>query len=131
MSNETDAAEIWANQQDMYVGFETSNRARTDQYIHADCTIWDSGNWSMVIGLDGLNAIRAARPADDDQPKVLSLTAHDPVTDVWGDIAVLRHYATVVFEGDTPDELLRNTGVWQREPEGWRLIHNQEQRSWE
>ncbi|MEX1077862.1 MAG: nuclear transport factor 2 family protein [Homoserinimonas sp.] len=129
MSNESDAATIWAQQQDMYVGFETSDRARTDQYIHHDCTIWDSGNWPMVIGLDGLNAVRAARPAEEDLPKVASLTAHDPVIDIWGDIGVLRHYATVVFEGDEPDEHLRNTGVWRRERQGWRLIHNQEQRS--
>lgn len=129
MSNESDSAEVWANQQDMYVGFETGDRARTDQYIHNDCTIWDSGNWSMVVGLAGLNAVRAARPTGEDLPKVTSLTAHDPVIDVWGDIAVLRHNATVVYAGEHPDEHLRNTGVWRREAEGWRLVHNQEERA--
>ena len=129
MSNESDAAQIWAHQQDMYVGFETGDRARTDQYIHPTCTIWDSGNWPLVIGLEGLNAVRAARPTGEESPEVVSLTAHDPVIDIWGDIGVLRHNATVVFADGQPDELLRNTGVWRREPEGWRLVHNQEQRS--
>ncbi len=128
MTVEDDAAEIWANQQDMYQGFLTGDRARTDQYIHADCTIWDSGNWSMVVGLDGLNAVRAARPQGEDLPKVIVLEAQDPVIDIWGDIGVLRHNALVGYEGDKPDEYLRNTGVWRREPEGWRLVHNQEQR---
>ncbi|MEO7350190.1 MAG: nuclear transport factor 2 family protein [Terrimesophilobacter sp.] len=131
MSNESDASEIWAHQQDMYVGFETGDRARTDQYIHPDCTIWESENWAMVIGLGGLNAIRAARPPAEDLPEVTSLTAHDPVIDVWGNIGVLRHTATVVYAGDLPDEQIRNTGVWRREAGGWRLVHNHEQRLWD
>ena len=78
--------------------------------------------------MDGLNAIRVARPPAKDLPDVVSLTAHDPVIDVWGKIGVLRHNATVVYAGDHPDEQLRNTGVWRRESEGWRLVHSQEQR---
>lgn len=129
MPNDSDAAEIWANQQYIYAGFESGNRARSDQYIHADCTIWDSGNWAMVVGLDGLNAVRAARLTGDDLPRVVPLTAHGRVIDIWGDIGVLRRNATIVYAGEQSDEYLRSTGVWRREPEGWRLVHNQEERA--
>lgn len=122
-----DAATIWANQQEMYAGFEEGNRARTDQHIHPSCTIWDSGHWDMVVGLDGLNAVRAARPTGNDQPVVVSLTAIDPMIEVIGDIAIARHRAVVVYEGDVPDKHIRNTGIWRRFPEGWKLIHNHEQ----
>lgn len=122
-----DAASIWSNQQEMYAGFEEGNRARTDQHIHESCTIWDSGHWGMVVGLDGLNAVRAARPTGPDLPVVASLTALEPRIDVIGDIAIARHLARVVYEGDVPDKHIRNTGIWRRFPEGWKLIHNHEE----
>jgi len=122
-----DAAAIWRAQQEMYAGFEAGNRARTDQYIHESCTIWDSGHWAMVTGVAGLNDIRAARPTGPDLPVVASLTAYDPRIDVVGDIAIARHLARVVYEGDEPDKDIRNTGIWRRFNEGWKLVHNHEE----
>ena len=122
-----DVATIWSAQQEMYAGFETGNRARTDQHIHESCTIWDSGHWENVTGVVGLNAVRAARPTGPDQPVVASLTAYDPQIDVVGDIAVARHLARVVYEGETPDKHVRNTGIWRRFRDGWKLVHNHEE----
>lgn len=122
-----DAAAIWSAQQEMYAGFEAGNRARTDQHIHETCTIWDSGHWDMVTGVDGLNVIRAARPTGPDLPVVASLTAYDPLIEVVGDIAIARHLARVVYEGDVPDKHIRNTGIWRRFGDGWKLVHNHEE----
>ncbi|MBH0007868.1 nuclear transport factor 2 family protein [Salinibacterium sp. SWN1162] len=126
MTIETDKAEIWHGQNEMYSGFETQDRPRIDRHIHPDCTIWDSEHEALVFGLEGLNAVRATRPTGDDQPQVESLEAFDQVIDVWGDVAVLRHMLVVRFEGDTPDERIRNTGVWRRTSDGWRVAHNHE-----
>ncbi|MEO7350193.1 MAG: nuclear transport factor 2 family protein [Terrimesophilobacter sp.] len=126
MTVETDSAEIWDAQNEMYRGFETQDRPRIDRHIHPDCTIWDSEHEGLVHGLDGLNEVRAARPTGDNQVKVASLEARDPVIDVWGDVAVLRHLLIVRFEDNTPDERVRNTGVWRRTPHGWLVAHNHE-----
>lgn len=121
-----DADEIWAAQNDMYRGYESSDRPRIDKHIHPECTIWDSGHEALVRGLDGLNEVRAARPVGGDEIPVTSLEASDPVIDVWGDTAVLRHMLIVHFADDHPDERIRNTGVWRRTAEGWRVVHNHE-----
>ena len=126
MTTETDAAEIWAAQNEMYRGFETKDRARIDRHIHPDCTIWDSEHEELVRGLDGLNAVRAARPVGDNEVKVASLEASNPVIDVWGDVAVLRHMLVVRFVDTIPDERIRNTGVWRRTAQGWLVAHNHE-----
>lgn len=126
MTTETDKAEIWYGQNEMYRGFETHDRPRIDRQIHPDCTLWDSAHEPLIFGLDGLNAVREARPTGDDQPKVASLKATDQIIDVWGDVAVLRHMLVVRFEGDTPDERIRNTGVWRRTEGGWLVAHNHE-----
>lgn len=126
MTVDTDSAEIWDAQNEMYRGFETQDRPRIDRHIHPDCTVWDSEHVALVRGLDGLNAVRAARPTGADKVKVASLEALDPVIDVWGDVAVLRHMLIVRFEDDIPDERIRNTGVWRRTPDGWLVAHNHE-----
>jgi len=118
---------IWAAQQEMYAGFEAGTKARTDQHIHETATLWDSGYWDMMRGVEGLEVIRAARPTGPDQPTVESLTALDPVIEVYGEIAIARHNARVVYVEDVPDKLIRNTGIWRRFDEGWRLIHNHEE----
>ncbi|MEX1077860.1 MAG: nuclear transport factor 2 family protein [Homoserinimonas sp.] len=122
----SDRTEIWNAQNEMYRGFETQDRLRIDRHIHPDCTLWDSAHEALIRGLDGLNEVRAARPSGNDHVAVASLEAADPIIDVWGDVAVLRHTLVVRFEGDTPDERIRNTGVWRRTPRGWLVAHNHE-----
>lgn len=126
MTIESDKAEIWDGQNEMYRGFETQDRPRIDRHIHPDCTVWDSEHETLVRGLDGLNAVRASRSTGDEQPKVASLEAFDQVIDVWGDVAVLRHMLIVRFEDNAPDERIRNTGVWRRTSDGWLVAHNHE-----
>lgn len=126
MSDPKPEQTIWQSQLEMYEGFLTGNRALTDSHIHPECTVWDSGHWGLMRGLDGLAEVRAQREPGTDE-LVESITPGEPVIDVVGDVAVVRHTATVRFRDGQPDEELRNTGVWRLEGDRWRLIHNHEQ----
>ncbi len=122
-----DAADIWAVQLDLYQGFLTGDRARTDSHIHPDGTMWDSEYEPLIRGLDGLQVVRDLRPTGPDAVKVADLDAHDPVITVWGDTAVSRHLLTVLFEGGVQaPERIRNTGVWRRIDGAWLNVHNHE-----
>jgi len=121
------AATIWAAQLDMYQGFLTSDRARTDRHIHPDGTMWDSAYEPLIRGLDGLQAVRDQRPTGPDAVKVEALEAHDEVITVLGDVAITRHLLTVRFEGGAQaPERIRNTGVWRLTDGTWLNVHNHE-----
>ncbi len=121
-----EAAEIWAAQLDMYEGFTTGDRPRIDRHISPDGTMWDSAHEPLIRGIDGLNAVRAARPTQG-VPSVSALEATDPVITVWGDTAVSRHLLTVRFDDPAvPVERIRNTGVWRRIGGVWLNVHNHE-----
>jgi hypothetical protein len=112
----------------MYEGFLENDRAKIDQFINDDCTVWDSSERNLAVGLAGLNEVRARRPADDSAGIVSGIDAYEPVIDVYGDVAVARHYLKVSFEGSSskPSIEIRNTGIWRKFPEGWQIIHNHE-----
>lgn len=123
--NENEVKEyIWSGVRDMLDGFLAGEPR--DQYIHEDCTIWDSDETELSLGLAGLNAIRARRPAPADRPKVTEIESLNPVIDVYGDFAVCRHWLVVHFADGRKPEHIRNTGVWRKFPQGWQLIHNHE-----
>ena len=100
---------------------------RIDTYIHPDATIWDAEQPDLVQGRSGLNAIRSSRQVGPDAPVVIDVVAESPVIDIFDDFAVDRHYLTVHYAADGhASDRIRNTGVWRRTSEGWKIVHNHE-----
>lgn len=111
---------------EMYDAYMAADRARADSYIADDITIWDTEHEPMVFGLSGLNALRDARPAGS-VAAVAGIDVTDPVVDVWGDIALVRHTFVVRFvDSVSAPERVRNTAVWQRRDGRWLVVHNHE-----
>jgi len=121
---DADAEEVWAAVNAIYAGFLAGDRAAIDANISPDATVWDSAHEPLLRGKADLDAVRDARPADG--PKPAGLKATDPVIDVFGDLAVVRHILLVRLPGGT--ERIRNTSVWRRTDGRWRCIHNHEDR---
>ena len=81
----------------------------------------------MAFGIKGLNEVRGRRPTDPNAPQVERIDATDPVISIHGDFAIARHYFKVVYKnGSSPTREVRNTGIWQKFPVGWQIIHNHE-----
>lgn len=121
---DADQAAVWAAMNDIYAGFEAGDVERIDANIHPEATIWDSAEPGLVRGRAERDALRARRPSGPDQPAVVALEASEPVIDVWGDTALLRHLLTVRFADG--HETVRNTSVWRRSEGRWLAVHNHE-----
>ena len=129
-----DAAAVWAALHEVYAGYLTGDPARGDAHLHPDVTLWDSASEPLVLGLDGLARLRAQRPgagasdvgaAEGGAAQVTAIEATDPLLDLMGDTAVLRHRLTVRLSAG-PDERVRNTSVWRRVEGRWLMLHNHE-----
>ncbi len=118
---EHDADEVWAAVNAIYAGFMAGDRAAIDANISPDATIWDSEHEPLLKGKAELDAVRDARPVDAPKPE---LEAREPVIDVFGDVALVRH----VLIARLPDGEMRvrNTSVWRRTDGRWLCIHNHE-----
>lgn len=116
-----DGRAIWAALNEIYDGFLAGDAARTDRSIDSSATIWDSAEPCLVRGKDELDALRNRRPLSAPPDE---LVASDPVIDVWGDVALVRHLLTVVENGRTTR--IRNTSVWRRRDGAWLVVHNHE-----
>lgn len=116
-----DQQAIWAAVNEIYAGFLAGDRARTDRQIDPAATIWDSAEPDLIRGKDELDALRRRRPPSTPPDE---LAASDPVIDVWGDVALVRHLLTVV-EGEQTTQI-RNTSVWRRREGSWLVVHNHE-----
>jgi hypothetical protein len=116
-----DQEAIWAALNEVYAGFLAGDSARTDRHIDPEATLWDSAEPDLIRGKTELDALRGRRPPS---PPPNQLAASDPVIDVWGDIALVRHLLTVVQEGQTTR--VRNTSVWRRRGNAWLVVHNHE-----
>jgi ketosteroid isomerase-like protein len=115
---------VWAAVGAIYDGFLAGDRAAIDANIAADATIWDAFHVPLIRGKEELDAVRDGRPSDGLRPT--GLRPDDPVIDVFGDIAVVRHILTVVTPGE-PEQRAGNTSVWRRDGGGrWLCIHNHE-----
>jgi ketosteroid isomerase-like protein len=115
---------VWAAVGAIYDGFLAGDRRAIDANIAADATMWDAFHAPLIRGKAELDAVRDARPSDGAPPT--ELRADDPVIDVFGDIALVRHVLTVVTPGE-PEQRVRNTSVWRRDSGGrWLCIHNHE-----
>jgi ketosteroid isomerase-like protein len=118
---DADAAQVWAAVNAVYAGFLAGDRAAIDANISPDATIWDSAHEPLLRGKVDLDTVRDARP---DSPGPVDLEATDPVIDVFGGLALVRHVLLVHLPDRT--ERIRNTSVWRRIEGRWRCIHNHE-----
>lgn len=110
----------------MYDAYLASDRTRADSYIAEDVTLWDTEHEPLVLGLSGLNALRDSRPAGS-VAAVAGIDVTEPLIDVWGDTALVRHTFTVRFTDPAArPERVRNTGVWRRREGRWLIVHNHE-----
>ena len=119
----TDQEAVWAAVQAIYAGFLAGDRAAIDANISPEATVWDSAHEPLVRGREQLDAVRDARPPGGPVPS--GLAAQDPVIDVFGDVALVRHVLVATFDG-LPDERIRNTSVWREVDGRWLCIHNHE-----
>jgi ketosteroid isomerase-like protein len=121
----TDEAEVWALVRAIYDGFLAGDTQGVDALLQPDVTIWDSAEFPLARGLGELREMRVRRRRDSGAPAVISLDARDPVIDVWGDTALVRH-VLIVELSDGTRETVRNTSVWRRAEGSWQAIHNHE-----
>ena len=119
----SDQEAVWAAVQAIYAGFVAGDRAAIDANISPDATVWDSSHEPLLRGREELDAVRDARPPGGPTPS--SLDARDPVIDVFGDVALVRHVLVATFDG-LPDERIRNTSVWRKVDGRWLCVHNHE-----
>ena len=118
-----DADQIWEAVNAIYAGFLAGDRAAIDRNLAPEATVWDSSHEPLVRGQAELDALRDLRPAD--APRPTGLHAIDPVIDVFGDVALVRHVLVVELDGAS-DERIRNTSVWRRSEGRWLCVHNHE-----
>lgn len=121
-----DGRAVWDAMRAVYAAFLRGDGAAADLHLHPDVTIWDSAEPGLVRGLDQLQGLRSRRPPPGTGVTVADIEASDPVVDVWGDTALLRHLLVVRFTGDAPAEHVRNTSVWRRSGGHWLAVHNHE-----
>ena len=121
----TDEAEVWARVRAIYDGFLAGDTDGVDALLQADVTIWDSAEFRLARGLGQLRDMRTRRQPDPGAPTVVRLAARDPVIDVWGDTALVRH-VLIVELSDGTRETVRNTSVWRRAEGAWLAVHNHE-----
>ena len=118
-------AEVWARVRAIYDAFLAVDTGGVDALLQRDVTIWDSAEFSLIHGLRQLRDMRMRRSPDPGGPRVTRLDARDPVIDVWGDTALVRH-VLIVELSDGTRETVRNTSVWRRAEGGWLAVHNHE-----
>lgn len=121
----TDETEVWARVRAIYDGFLAGDTEGVDALLHRDVTIWDSAEFPLARGLGQLRDLRRRRPRDHGAPVVIRLDARDPVIDVWGDTALVRHILVVELSDGTR-QTVRNTSVWRRAEGSWLAAHNHE-----
>ena len=114
---------VWAAVNAVYAGFLAGDRDAIDRNIDPDATLWDSAHEPLIRGKAELDAVRDARPQDGPTPA--SLDARDPVIDVLGDVAIVRHVLVAGFP-DGSQERIRNTSVWRSADGRWLCMHNHE-----
>jgi ketosteroid isomerase-like protein len=101
----------------IYDAFLAGDRETIDARISPDATLWDAFHEPLLRYGDERPPAPAEHPAD--------LRPSDPVIDVFGDVALVRHLLTVVYE-DRPEQRVRNTSVWRRVDGRWMCVHNHE-----
>ncbi|MFB7714014.1 nuclear transport factor 2 family protein [Streptomyces sp. NPDC056105] len=123
------ADSVWSVITGMYDAYVAGDRARIDACLDPGATIWDSAAEPLLLGKPDLDRVRAERPVAGDGPEETGLHPYDPVVDVFGDTALLRHWLRVTFASAADGtalrpELVRNTALLRRDAEGvWLIVH--------
>jgi ketosteroid isomerase-like protein len=121
----TAEADVWARVRAIYDRFQAADTGGVDALLHPDVTIWDAAEFALARGLEQLRDIRRRRVDDPAALAVLQIDAQDPVIDVWGDTALVRHILVVELSDGTR-QTVRNTSVWRRAEGAWLAVHNHE-----
>lgn len=119
------AARVWARVLSMYRAAERGDSARVDEHIREDATLWDTDEATLIRGLTELHEVRGRRP-DPGEDAFFEIEARDPVVDVLGGVALIRHVFRVRKPGGAQWTFVRNTSVWERQDGEWFLRHNHE-----
>jgi ketosteroid isomerase-like protein len=121
-----EAEEVWVAVNAIYEGFLAGDREAIDRNISPGATVWDSSHMPLLRGKAELDAVRDARPSGDPSPS--DLRATDPVIDVFGELAVVRHVLVVAWPPGSaqPEQRIRNTSVWRKSDGRWLCVHNHE-----
>ena len=123
---DADAKRVWNAVEAIYAGFLAGDRDAIDRNFSPDATIWDSAHGPLIRGKSELDALRDARPAGAPSPAALEAT--EPVVDVFGEVALVRHVLLVRFPPGSgePEQRIRNTSVWRLRDGRWLCVHNHE-----
>jgi len=121
-----EARQVWEAVQAIYAGFLAGDREAIDRNLSPEATLWDSAHEPLVRGRAELDAMRDLRAGSGPTPTALD--AVDPVIDVFGDVALVRHVLLVRFapESREPEQRIRNTSVWRLGDGRWLCVHNHE-----
>ncbi|MFT4279939.1 YybH family protein [Microbacterium sp.] len=125
MSATEERAAVWARMLQMYRLAERGDSDAVDRLLAPDATFWDTDAVDLVVGLDALRDVRRGRP-DPGDDSAFEIETEEPLIDVHGDIALVRHVFRVRKGGADVWWFVRNTSVWRRSNGEWLLAHNHE-----
>lgn len=108
----------------IYAAFLAGDTGTLDSYLDPDITIWIPPEPQLSLGIGGLDAIRARRPADAGVNTATSVAVHDMLVHSHQDVAWARHVLVVELAGET--EVMRVTSVWRRDESRWVQVHSHE-----
>ncbi len=119
-------AAIWDAFLEIYQGAVTGSRELSNRHIAFDATLWDVDEPQLINGLAELELTRDRRVSGDSA--LVSISPEPPVIDVWGSIALVRHYfeVTLATASGTESMRIRNTSVWREIAGRWVVVHNHE-----
>lgn len=114
--------------QDMYDAYLDGDRERLEENLDATCTLWDSGEASLITKTQ-LQLIRRENPPAGPDPIALQIsevtTRELPSSP---ELVVLTHIVTAVFAAGSglPPERMRVSSVLHR-TDRWRILHHHEE----
>jgi len=118
---------VWLAMKEIYSQSLAGEVQRVTELMHADVTLWDSETEQLAFGVPHLLELRSGQPQRKPKFMPIALDASEPVVDVWGDVAVLRHRLVVRFaDGEGEEVRIRNTSAWRLTDGQWQLAHNHE-----
>jgi ketosteroid isomerase-like protein len=110
---------------EIYAAFLSGDTKTLDSHLDPDITIWVPSEAPLVLGVSGLNALRARRPSDSGVNTTTSISVHDLQVDSHQDIAWARWILVVEFSSG-PVEVMRCSAVWRLVDGQWLQVHSHE-----